>query len=88
MPWHASTVPRHPIQLSIVGLPAQSVRLAWIGSPDKRIGRRRHNAPGDLTKCFAHNEGMERHKRKLKKRDESEREKVAAQAQRFVRSKT
>ena len=31
---------------------------------------------------------MERHKRKLKKRGESERENAAAQAQRFVRSKT
>jgi hypothetical protein len=81
--------PRHPIRVFIVGLPTPSDRLAWIRLPDRRIVRRgRHNAPGDLAKCFAHKEGMERHKRKLKKRDESEREKTAAQAQRFVRSKT
>ena len=47
--------PRHPIRLFIVGLPAPSDWLAWIGSPDRRIGRQgRHNAPGDLAKCFAH----------------------------------
>ena len=81
--------PRHPIRLSIVGLPAPSDRFAWIRSPDRRIGKQgRHNASADLAKCFAHKEGMERHKRKLKKRDESERKKAAAQAQRFVRSKT
>jgi hypothetical protein len=45
-----------------------------------RIARALH-AAGDVAEVLSHKDGLERHRRKLKKVDESEREKTAVQAQ-------
>ena len=51
---------------------------------DELVARGWDNAPGDLAKCFAHHDGIEKYRAKLEKRESAELKKAGARLRRIT----